>query len=122
MATGENLLVGDEFCVPGTELVLPDTDLLPLVEQLKALGDGARIRIVQILAANGSVCACDLEAPLGLSQSTVSHHLRQLADAGIVVREKRGTWAFFRVADNTLPALAQTLEELSARHGQRASA
>jgi ArsR family transcriptional regulator len=114
MAIGENLLAGDAVCAPGTPLILPQEDLAPLAARLKTLGDATRMRIVQILAANGSVCACDLEEPLGLSQPTVSHHLRQLADAGLVERDKRGTWAFYRIADSELAAVALSLSALPA--------
>ena len=106
MRLGENLLVGDDVCTPGTVLAMPSQDLGGLAARLKVLGDPTRLRIVQILAANGSVCACDLEAPLDLSQPTVSHHLRQLADAGLVERDKRGSWAFYRVSAAGLTALA----------------
>ncbi|MFN3866222.1 MAG: ArsR/SmtB family transcription factor [Demequina sp.] len=114
MTVGENLLA-DGVCLPGTELTIPDEDLTALAARVKVLGDPTRMRIVQILAANGSVCACDLEEPLGLSQPTVSHHLRQLTDAGLVTRDKRGTWAFFRVADAQVAHLAHAVAGLAAR-------
>ncbi|MFW7415147.1 ArsR/SmtB family transcription factor [Demequina sp. SO4-18] len=114
MTVGENLLA-DGVCMPGTELTVPTEDLGPLAAKVKVLGDPTRMRIVQILAANGSVCACDLEGPLGLSQPTVSHHLRQLTDAGLTVRDKRGTWAFFRLADAEVAGLAAAIGGLAAR-------
>jgi ArsR family transcriptional regulator len=62
----------------------------------KALGDPARVRIVNMLATAGEgVCVCDLTPHLGLSQPTVSHHLRKLAEVGLLDREQRGTWAFY---------------------------
>lgn len=106
MTIRENLLTDETVCVPGSTLRIPDADPHGLAARLKVLGDPTRVRIVQILAANGSVCACDLEGPLELSQPTVSHHLRQLVEAGLVAREKRGTWAFFSVVDGALAALA----------------
>lgn len=112
MTVGENLLAAD-VCLPGAELAMPTEDLAPLAARLKALSDPTRLRIVQILAANGSVCACDLEKPLGLRQPTVSHHLRQLTEAGLIVRDKRGTWAFFRVADAEVTGLAAAVAGLS---------
>ncbi len=61
----------------------------------RALGDPARVRIVNLLAASGGeVCVCDLTAPLGLSQPTVSHHLKVLREVGLLRREQRGTWAY----------------------------
>ena len=111
---GQNLL-GDDFCEPGTQLVIPAADVTPLAASLKVLGDPTRMRIIQILAANGSVCACDLEEPLGLSQPTVSHHLRQLADAGLVSRQKRGTWAFYQVIPEELAKLMTAVTETVGR-------
>jgi ArsR family transcriptional regulator, arsenate/arsenite/antimonite-responsive transcriptional repressor len=61
-----------------------------------ALGDPARVRIVNVLATSERpVCACDLIEPLGLSQPTVSHHLKRLVEAGLLEREQRGKWAYF---------------------------
>jgi ArsR family transcriptional regulator len=62
----------------------------------RALAEPARVRIVRMLAASDeAVCVCKLVDPLGLSQPTVSHHLRKLLDAGLVDREQRGKWAYF---------------------------
>lgn len=113
MAIRENLLIDSDVCVPGSTLTIPDEDATRTATQFKALGDSTRLRIMQILAANGSVCACDLEEPLGLSQSTVSHHLRQLTDAGLISREKRGTWAFFSVAHEGVTNLALGLGNIA---------
>lgn len=113
MAIRENLLIDADVCVPGSTLTIPDKDVTRTATQFKALGDSTRLRIMQILAANGSVCACDLEEPLGLSQSTVSHHLRQLTDAGLISREKRGTWAFFSVSQDSVTQLALGLGNIA---------
>jgi ArsR family transcriptional regulator len=62
----------------------------------RALGDPARVKIVNLLATSGEpVCVCELIEPLGLSQPTVSHHLKKLVDAGLLHREQRGRWAYF---------------------------
>jgi ArsR family transcriptional regulator len=63
----------------------------------KALADPARVRIVNLLASaeDHTVCVCDLVEPLGLSQPTVSHHMKKLLDAGLLDREQRGKWAYF---------------------------
>ena len=72
----------------------------------KALADPARVRIVNMLATAGEgVCVCDLTPELGLSQPTVSHHLRKLADAGLLQREQRGTWAFYSLDPDALSLL-----------------
>ena len=78
----------------------------------KALGDPARVKIVNLLATSDEpVCVCNLIEPLGLSQPTVSHHLKKLTDAGLLVREQRGVWAYYSL---DLEAVAQlrTLVEL----------
>ena len=71
---------------------------------LKVIADPARLRLVSILSAAeaGEVCVCDLTGPLGLSQPTVSHHLKVLADAGLIAREKRGRWAYYRMVPERL--------------------
>ncbi len=70
-----------------------------LASALRVLADPARLRLLSLLASCGpdESCVCDLTEPLGLSQPTVSHHLKVLADAGLVEREQRGRWAYFRV-------------------------
>jgi ArsR family transcriptional regulator, arsenate/arsenite/antimonite-responsive transcriptional repressor len=60
-------------------------------------------------AETGEACICDLTAPVGLSQPTVSHHMRQLVDAGLVTREQRGKWAYFAVVPEALAALGRAL-------------
>ena len=75
----------------------------------KALGDPARVRIVNLLATSGeAVCVCELVPPLGLSQPTVSHHLKKLADVGLLDREQRGTWAFYSLNRDAVERLALT--------------
>ena len=76
----------------------------------KVLGDPARVRILNVLATTDEpVCVCELVPALGLSQPTVSHHLKKLTEAGLLAREQRGTWAFFTIdpdAASRLSALA----------------
>ena len=80
-------------------------DPAALAATFKALSDPARLAILDFLAApdptccanDGAVCACDLEAPTGLSQPTVSHHMRILVEAGLVRSEKRGRWMHYEV-------------------------
>jgi len=73
----------------------------------KALADPARVRIVNVLATSGdAVCVCNLTQPLGLSQPTVSHHMKKLLDAGLVEREQRGKWAFFSLKPDAVDTLA----------------
>ena len=98
-------------CAPLTASVLSDDEANATAELFKALGDPARVRILNILATSGGepVCVCHLIEPLELSQPTVSHHMRKLLDAGLVEREQRGKWAYFslnRDAVETLAAVA----------------
>ena len=76
-----------------------------------ALSDPARLRLLSLIAAQptGEVCACDLVEPIGRSQPTVSHHLKVLFEAGLVEREKRGTWVWYRVVPDRVEALRAAL-------------
>lgn len=78
---------------------------------LKALADPARMRIVDILKSqpNLEACVCDMTEPLGLSQPTVSHHLKVLTSAGILHRERRGSWAWYRLETARLGEIAAAL-------------
>ena len=77
----------------------------------KALGDPTRVKLVSLIAAadGGEACVCDLIEPVELSQPTVSHHMKLLVDAGLITREQRGKWAYYRIANATLAAMAQAL-------------
>ncbi|MBI5161995.1 MAG: metalloregulator ArsR/SmtB family transcription factor [Micrococcales bacterium] len=81
---------------------------------LKALAHPARLRLLSMVAAHdgGEACVCDLIEPLGLSQPTVSHHLKILAGAGYLTRSQRGTWAYYRLVPGSLDAVAALLSEL----------
>lgn len=74
---------------------------------LKALSDPTRLRLLSHVAAAGcdSVCACDLTEPLGISQPTVSHHMKKLVDAGLLTREQRGRWAHYTVVPEAFAEL-----------------
>ncbi|MBA2461269.1 MAG: winged helix-turn-helix transcriptional regulator, partial [Actinobacteria bacterium] len=82
-----------------------------LATALKALADPARLRLLSLIQAqpSGEACVCHLTEPLGLSQPTVSHHLKVLREAGLVEREQRGNWAYFRVVHAPLAALRELL-------------
>ena len=82
-------------CVPLDTPALSSEEAEAAAALFRALADPARVRLVNLLAANESVCVCDLQEPLGLSQPTVSHHLKKLTDAGLLVREQRGRWAYY---------------------------
>ena len=82
-----------------------------LAHTLKALADPTRLRLLSIVAAseNTEACVCDLIAPLGLSQPTVSHHLKVLTSAGFLTRSKRGTWAYFALVPGALERISKFL-------------
>ena len=82
-----------------------------LAAPLKALADPARLRILSLIQAQpeGEACVCHLTEPLGLTQPTVSHHMRVLLDAGLVAREQRGSWAYFSVISEQLASLRELL-------------
>ena len=98
-------------CTPLTGSAIEPADAEQLAHAFKALGDPARVRLLSLIAAHdgGEACVCDLTDPLGLSQPTVSHHLKQLVDAGLVTREQRGKWAYYRVLQPALDALATAI-------------
>ena len=98
-------------CSPVTAGVLDDDTAEQLARVFKALGDPTRVRLLSLIAAStgGEACACDLIEPVNLSQPTVSHHMRQLVDAGLVTREQRGKWAYYRLVNDTLQAVATAL-------------
>lgn len=94
-------------CAPLGSLTLGDGEAEATAELFKALADPARVRIVNALAVSDqSVCACEFEPALGLSQPTVSHHLRKLTEAGLLEREQRGRWAYFSLKRDAVDKLA----------------
>jgi len=94
-------------CAPLAASALSDEEAEATAELFKALGDPARVRLVNLLAqGDGEVCMCDLIEPVGLSQPTVSHHMKKLVDAGLVAREQRGRWAFFSLKRDAVEKLA----------------
>jgi ArsR family transcriptional regulator len=98
-------------CAPLTREPLSAETAASLARTLKAVADPARLRLLSLVAAHegGEACVCDLVEPLGLSQPTVSHHLKVLVDAGLLTREKRGVWAYFTVVPEALNALSAVL-------------
>jgi ArsR family transcriptional regulator len=87
-----------------------------LADILKALADPTRLRLISLIASapNAEACACDLSDPVGRSQPTVSHHLSQLVAAGLLEREQRGKWAWFRLNDDRVAAIAASLTPTTA--------
>ena len=98
-------------CAPLARAPISAEDAARLAVTLKAIADPARLRLLSMVAAHegGEACVCDLVEPLGLSQPTVSHHLKVLVDAGLLTREKRGVWAYFTLVPGALDSLAAVL-------------
>jgi ArsR family transcriptional regulator len=81
----------------------------------RALGDPARLRLMAlIVSAGGESCVCDLTADVGLSQPTVSHHLATLVRVGLLSRDKRGVWAWYRTDPARLELVREVLATLAA--------
>jgi ArsR family transcriptional regulator, arsenate/arsenite/antimonite-responsive transcriptional repressor len=98
-------------CEPVFEAALTEAQAHELAAAFKVLADPVRLRLFSFVASSpdGEVCACDLVEPLGRSQPTVSHHLSVLTDAGLLVREQRGRWAWFRPVPARLAILRDAL-------------
>lgn len=109
-----------DCCRPLGGSTLTEDEAASTAALFKALGDPARVRIVNLLASKGGeACACEFEPALGLSQPTVSHHLKKLTEAGLLGREQRGRWAYFSInpeAASLLTGLVD-LKEVSHGHG-----
>ena len=107
----EPLTVLETCCSPVTGQVLDQGDAERLAGALKAIADPARLRLISIVAASdsGEVCVCDFTGPVGLSQPTVSHHLKILVDAGVLAREQRGKWAYYRLLPEALDTLGRLI-------------
>jgi len=88
---------------------LAERDAVELARMFSALADPVRLRILSLVAQAGEVCSCNLEGPLGKSQPTISHHTKALADAGLIVGEKRGRWMWWRIAPEQIANLRAVL-------------
>lgn len=113
MATTLPLLPSDAAvcCSPVIGGALSAADAERIAHTFKALGDPTRVRLLSLIAASdgGEACICDLTEPVGLSQPTVSHHMKLLVDAGLATREQRGRWAYYRVVTDTLEQASRAL-------------
>jgi ArsR family transcriptional regulator len=98
-------------CAPLASESIAPAAAIALASKFKALGDPTRVRLLSLVAAHdgGEACVCDLIAPVGLSQSTVSHHLRILVEAALLSRTKRGIWSYYAIVPGALEELAGAL-------------
>ncbi|MFK5633927.1 MULTISPECIES: ArsR/SmtB family transcription factor [unclassified Ornithinimicrobium] len=95
----------EDVCCPGADCeLLPREQADELADVFKALADPTRVRLLQYLAESqsGTACACHLPTALGVSQPTLSFHMRKLHDAGLVTREKRGRWVHYSIRPESL--------------------
>ena len=98
-------------CPPVLHPKLRETHADELAAAFKALADPTRLRVLNFIAAqsSGEACVCHFTELLGLAQPTVSHHLRLLYEAGLVERERRGTWVYYRIVPERIAALRDAL-------------
>jgi ArsR family transcriptional regulator len=96
-----------DCCTPLAGSSLSNAEAEELERLFRALGDRHRVKILNVLVRAGgeAVCVCELVPTLGLAQPTVSYHLKQLADAGLIERERRGTFAYYRLVPGALERL-----------------
>lgn len=88
---------------------LSDADAEQLAQAFAALADPVRLRLLSLIAATDEVCSCELQEPLAKSQPTVSHHTKALAEAGLIIGEKRGRWVFWHAVPERLANLRAAL-------------
>src|ERR687888_1030768 len=103
--------IDDECCPVLLEAPLGQGEAVTLASALKVLADPTRLRLVSLIAAQpaGEACVCDVTEPMGLTQPTVSHHLKVLHEAGILEREQRGRWAYYRLNPEPLGVLSKAI-------------
>lgn len=94
-------------CATGLTAPINRPDAEALAKILKAVAEPARLQLLALIRSAGERCACDLNEPVGLSQPTVSHHLKVLTDAGLITREQRGQWAWFRANEDRISDLGR---------------
>ena len=100
-----------ECCSPLLDSPLGQAEAEQLAAAFKVIADPARLRLLSLLASKpgAEACVCDLVEPLGLSQPTISHHLKLLFEAGLLEREKRGLWVYYRLVPDRLQILRDAL-------------
>jgi ArsR family transcriptional regulator, arsenate/arsenite/antimonite-responsive transcriptional repressor len=108
--------VVDDVCCPSVLATpLDEDEAVDLARVFAALADPVRLRLLGLVAEAGEVCACELLAPLGKAQPTVSHHTKVLADAGLIVGEKRGRWVWWKIVPERVAAVREALQPSKAR-------
>ena len=117
-STRTELPLLSECCSPVVREVIKPAEAETLAAGFKALADPTRLRLISLVAAHqdAEACVCELTDPVGLSQPTVSHHLKILVDAGILTREQRGKWAYYRLVPDALGDIARLIAPSLASH------
>jgi ArsR family transcriptional regulator, arsenate/arsenite/antimonite-responsive transcriptional repressor len=112
LQTRPPLRLAEACCTPLLREPITADQADELAWLLKALADPTRLRLVSMVAAHegGEACVCELTEPLGLTQPTISHHLKILVDAGIFTRDKRGVWAYYALVPAAMDALSAVLK------------
>lgn len=105
-----------DCCAPVVRNVMTAGQAEALASLLRAIAEPTRLRLISLVAScrDQEACVCDLTEPVGLSQPTVSHHLKVLVDAGILARQQRGRWAFYRLVPETLDQISHLVAGRSA--------
>jgi ArsR family transcriptional regulator, arsenate/arsenite/antimonite-responsive transcriptional repressor len=103
-------LEGDPCCASVLAAPLAEAEACDLARVFAALADPVRLRLLSLVADAGEICSCELEAPLGKAQPTISHHTKVLADVGLVVGEKRGRWVWWRIVPERVAAVRGALD------------
>ena len=99
----------DACCASLTAAPLSELEAQDLAQVFSALADPVRLRLLSLVASTDEACSCNLEAPLGKSQPAISHHTKALAEAGLIVGEKRGRWMWWSVVPERLALLRNIL-------------
>jgi ArsR family transcriptional regulator, arsenate/arsenite/antimonite-responsive transcriptional repressor len=107
----DNSVTTAAICLPLLGDRLTAEEAIVLAAKFRVLGEPARLQLLSLIATqpSGEVCACELVSVLGLSQPTVSHHLKILYESGLVIKERRGTWIYYRVVPAGLATLKAVL-------------
>lgn len=109
--SGQIALGAVSCCTPLARTPLSADEAADLADLLKAIADPTRLRLISLIQSHdgGEACVCELTGPLGRTQPTVSHHLKVLTDAGIIERQKRGVWAYYKAVPATLRTIAELI-------------
>ncbi|MCE4026843.1 metalloregulator ArsR/SmtB family transcription factor [Microbacterium sp. Au-Mic1] len=108
------IVVDASCCATAREPRIAADEAESIARVFKALGDPTRVKLLSLIGAGegGEACICDLTEPVGLSQGTVSHHMKLLTEAGLVTREQRGKWAYFAIDEGALDQAAASLRTI----------